>query len=451
MEEHVKDKESAYRFFALHPVFRASIANKKIFSELIERIIFLRCLKSEYLYRYGERSSHIYLVQDGEIHILQEAQDSLEKKLVGIQRHGSLFGEVSFLSGEVHTSNAVAFLDSSLFAIPGDFFMKLLDTEPGIASRMAQLLSKRLRQNLSREIEEEKPAKLFVLSYPELPERGSQLSVRLSEALIGETSGSVLLMAMSKYSVFDDTNCKVTLSGLLESQIETVAKQLQNTLHPRGFGVIIGREIHNPEQNLDLMARRLPALLGHLRKYYNRILVDAGQDIINPVLSVLLSQSVNIVLVRNANASTNSIETQKWRQVVSYATDFIGNFFERVIILSDNCTARGGNAARPVNNYSALYKSHFYLHTATALALTENEERQFTSGLHRVARKLSDTSRGLALAGGGARALAHIGALDVLQSENIDFDGVAGTSMGALIAASYAMGERPGKHETTHL
>ena len=120
----------------------------------------------------------------------------------------------------MHTSNALAFLDSSIFAIPGDFFMKLLETEPSIASRMAQLLSTRLRQKLSREIEEEKPAKLFVLCYPELPERGSQLSVRLSQALIGETSGSVLLMAMSKYSVFDDSNCKVTLSGLLENPVE---------------------------------------------------------------------------------------------------------------------------------------------------------------------------------------------------------------------------------------
>ena len=98
MEQQPKDKEAAYRFFALHPVFRAARANKKIFSELVESSISLRCYKSEYLYRYGERSSYIYLVQDGEIHVIQEVQGSLalEKKLVGIQRHGSLFVKLVF-------------------------------------------------------------------------------------------------------------------------------------------------------------------------------------------------------------------------------------------------------------------------------------------------------------------------------------------------------------------
>jgi len=45
---------------------------------------------------------------------------------------------------------------------------------------------------------------------------------------------------------------------------------------------------------------------------------------------------------------------------------------------------------------------------------------------------------GLALGGGGARGLAHIGVLKVLCSKNISIDYLAGTSMGAIIAALYA-------------
>lgn len=44
----------------------------------------------------------------------------------------------------------------------------------------------------------------------------------------------------------------------------------------------------------------------------------------------------------------------------------------------------------------------------------------------------------LALGGGGARGLAHLGALLALESENIKFAGIAGTSMGAAIGAAYA-------------
>ena len=45
---------------------------------------------------------------------------------------------------------------------------------------------------------------------------------------------------------------------------------------------------------------------------------------------------------------------------------------------------------------------------------------------------------GLALGGGGARGLAHIGVLKVLESEQIPIDLIVGTSMGAIIGAMYA-------------
>ena len=47
---------------------------------------------------------------------------------------------------------------------------------------------------------------------------------------------------------------------------------------------------------------------------------------------------------------------------------------------------------------------------------------------------------GLALSGGGARALAHIGVLKVLQREFIEVNCLAGTSMGGVVAASRAAG-----------
>jgi NTE family protein len=45
---------------------------------------------------------------------------------------------------------------------------------------------------------------------------------------------------------------------------------------------------------------------------------------------------------------------------------------------------------------------------------------------------------GLALSGGGARGLAHVGVLDMLKKEGIPIDLIAGTSSGAIIGAAYA-------------
>lgn len=54
---------------------------------------------------------------------------------------------------------------------------------------------------------------------------------------------------------------------------------------------------------------------------------------------------------------------------------------------------------------------------------------------------------GLALSGGGARGLAHIGVLKALEEAGIQPDYLAGTSMGGVIAAAYAAGLKPGEIE----
>ncbi|MGB9672584.1 MAG: patatin-like phospholipase family protein [Anaerolineales bacterium] len=50
---------------------------------------------------------------------------------------------------------------------------------------------------------------------------------------------------------------------------------------------------------------------------------------------------------------------------------------------------------------------------------------------------------GIALGGGGARGLAHIGVLEVFEREGIPIDCMSGTSMGGIIAALYAAGLSP--------
>jgi NTE family protein len=60
-------------------------------------------------------------------------------------------------------------------------------------------------------------------------------------------------------------------------------------------------------------------------------------------------------------------------------------------------------------------------------------------------------SFGIALGGGGARALAHIGVLKVLEREGIKPDVIVGTSMGGIIALAYANGATPSDLEAEAL
>ena len=67
-------------------------------------------------------------------------------------------------------------------------------------------------------------------------------------------------------------------------------------------------------------------------------------------------------------------------------------------------------------------------------------ETEFDADIARTARRLTGTSIGIVLSGGGARAFSHIGVLEELTAAGVTIDRVAGVSMGAVIGALFAMG-----------
>ena len=68
--------------------------------------------------------------------------------------------------------------------------------------------------------------------------------------------------------------------------------------------------------------------------------------------------------------------------------------------------------------------------------------------LRRLARKLLGMSVGIALGGGAAFGIAHVGVLRTLEENGIVVDLTAGTSFGSLVALGYAAGLRPSEMES---
>ncbi|MGH8298243.1 MAG: patatin-like phospholipase family protein [Steroidobacteraceae bacterium] len=56
---------------------------------------------------------------------------------------------------------------------------------------------------------------------------------------------------------------------------------------------------------------------------------------------------------------------------------------------------------------------------------------------------------GLVLSGGGARGIAHVGVLEVLEKLHVPIDAIAGTSMGAVVGGLYSSGLSPEQIEAT--
>src|SRR5690606_5930058 len=64
----------------------------------------------------------------------------------------------------------------------------------------------------------------------------------------------------------------------------------------------------------------------------------------------------------------------------------------------------------------------------------------FLMSLILFAQEQKDLKVGLVLSGGGAKGLAHIGVLEVIDESGVQIDYIAGTSMGAIIGGLYASG-----------
>ena len=85
---------------------------------------------------------------------------------------------------------------------------------------------------------------------------------------------------------------------------------------------------------------------------------------------------------------------------------------------------------------------------AWALTLVP-DVNSLSAGLRPLANRLAGRSIGLVLAGGGARALSHIGIINELEDAGLQIDRVAGTSMGAILAGAYAVGMNGAELEAT--
>lgn len=458
-------KQAMRRFFLAQPIFAGVMPRSAAWQTFMNQVELRDFAKGESVYEPGHASRFVYLVRDGEVHITRAGRvavddgetplKNISRPLIGIHGRGSLFGEVSFMTGEAHSSLAAASLDTSLFLIPGEALTALMIAEASVGSAMAELLSRRLRQSMAA-IPSESPARIHVVFYPEDPARGSEICAALAPALVSENPGPVLLLTLNPASLFAEypnpgtaapSGSAHTLSKIMAGWPKTTLDEiLEFVIRPTGgYDVLLANEVYGMDLNLDRLVAVMPDILGRLRKYYAMILVDAGGFVENPVLSRILSQGDNVVILQNPTTRADSRSGRRFREVIAYCTELLDDFFERVIMVSDACQARSGagpdaDFRAGINHNSALYRQHLRLVSVSAEPAHKIHERVFQIGVNRLARRLSGTSRGLVLGGGGARAFAHIGVIEVLDQEGIDFDAVAGTSMGAVIGCAYAMG-----------
>ena len=261
-----------------------------------------------------------------------------------------------------------------------------------------------------------------------LPDR--LIACALARNLHAETGESVLLVQMdtteAAVSLRDFANIQPNLNGEF-----CFAEFLQDM---EGGFKRLGLRMTGEAQELGC----LKPLLEHLGRHFRFVLVHA--DVHAPVQGLFecFAHSDNTYLFVQQSTENLYNFDLLFREIRSR---FNGDFarLNTVLCLADGeraqmSSAFGREIGRPL---------HFVVHGCPRLE--ENHETGsgrglFAGDLRRLAREIGQCRVGLALSSGGAKGLAHVGVIQVLEENGIEVDVVAGCSMGAYVAAIWGYG-----------
>lgn len=98
----------------------------------------------EVIFRDGDLGTEMYIVQDGEVHIIKRLRG--ETHVLSRLERGDFFGEMAVLEDAPRSADAIAHTDVRLLVINGSKFDEMLRKNPEIAVRIIRKYSKRLRE-----------------------------------------------------------------------------------------------------------------------------------------------------------------------------------------------------------------------------------------------------------------------------------------------------------------
>jgi len=204
--------------------------------------------------------------------------------------------------------------------------------------------------------------------------------------------------------------------------------------HPGGFDRLDLRVTDDPRE-----LTFVKPLLEHCGGHFRLVLLQIGVDVSDQVLFECLGRSeLNYLLVRQSQENLYDFDLLLRGLRSRFTGDFSG--IKTVLCLMPN------ERARSLSNLTAKVGGslHAYIHDCPSFGADGGERalpsKAFAADIRRLAREIGRCRVGLALSSGGAKGLAHVGVIQVLEENGIEVDVVAGCSMGAYIGAVWGFG-----------
>jgi predicted acylesterase/phospholipase RssA/CRP-like cAMP-binding protein len=293
---------------------------------------------------------------------------------------GELVGELALLAGRPRSATVRALRDSLLLGLPAERFRAVVGRTPDAALRLASGLAARI---------------------------ADREPVRTSHHT---DVGTVAVVAAAGHDAALGSFCRRLARSL-------GAHGRARTIDRRFVERVLGRGAADLSPDADGAA----ALAGWLHdlELDHRFLVYQADRELTPWTRRCVRQADAVLVVADAAAPPTVGD-------VEAAVHSAGLPTGRVHLVLLHGTPMPGGTARWLDARPPLV--HHNLRSSDAAAMAT------------LGRQLAGESVGVVLGGGGPRGFAHLGVLKALEEAGIPIDAVGGTSIGAFMAAAYAMG-----------
>ena len=353
-----------------------------ILDEITRQVEVIRVPGGDSLFQQGDVGDSLYIVINGRLRVLIKRQDHPEEIVAEVGRD-EMIGEMALLTGENRSATVRALRDSTLIRLSNEGCRYIAERHPFIVLQMARTLARRLAQ-MNRSPLTTTPVVNIAL-IPTSPE------VKLSQ-----------------------------LADLFTLALGKIGEVLHLNGH-RYYDIQEKKEIgHSHSDVRDTI--KLEKWLSEQESKYRFVVYEADSSA-SPWTQRCIRQADRILLIGEANLAPTpcSIETElldpKDRRTIAS--------LELVLLHSNMETAFRDTKKWLENRHISAY--HHVRHGSSA-------------DLDRLARLLTGQALGLALGGGGLRGLAHLGVIRALQESGFSIDSIGGTSLGAIMAAQFALG-----------
>jgi NTE family protein len=371
--------------------------------------------RGDEVFREGDAATSCFVVISGEVDVTTGGRRSP----VQVRRLGphDLFGELGVLLGRNRTATVRAARPATVLELPAAEFRRVITSNPRALGQISNLLAARLVSTTRGDRTNNTPRVVCVTGEARVQGR-SLVAAAIAAILHDVTDRAAVWLELAPGTLGHDApRGTVSLESLAEGR-EALPSG------PTGWAGGTWRLQAVTEASGDELARLLGAAVDHLRAAFTFVVVDPGNHVELPPAA---PGELGDVVVHVSHKTSLPPPPKSQRRLV-------------VLNLHDS-------RARPVpvhSNEPFVLRNDPLVQGVDAPAAAEIVVRHrmtpASRTLHRLVRTLLGSTVGVALGGGAAFGLAHVGVLEALDRHRIPVDVVVGTSMGSIVATAYAAG-----------